>query len=194
MTSEVVEAGKEVQPKEEPKSLEWKPWHDALPKEAQELVAEREKGLKSALDSERDARKTAEKDLRDVAKKLEEGSEAQQEVLKLADQVAEGTTKADFYEEAHKAGVSNLKLAYHVATTEDLFDKRGAVNFDKMKEAYPELFGKKQDPEIREQILGKGASEMWDAGDIELKDLATKTEHETWGPSLQRTPLSELTQ
>ena len=52
---------------------------------------------------------------------------------------------------------------------------------------------KKQDPEIREQILGKGASEMLDAGDIELKDLATKTEHETWGPSLQRTPLSELT-
>jgi len=144
--SENVEPGKEVQPKEEGKALEWKPWHDALPPEAQELVAEREKGLKSALDSERDARKTAETDLRAVAKKLEEGSEAQQEVLKLADQVAEGTTKADFYEEAHKAGVSNLKLAYHIATTEELFDKRGAVNFEKMKEAYPELFGKKQVP------------------------------------------------
>ena len=144
--SEVVEEGKEVQPKEESKALEWKPWHDALPKEAQELVAEREKGLKSALDSERDARKTAETDLRAVAKKLEEGSVAQQEVLKLADQVAEGTTKADFYEEAHKAGVSNLKLAYHIATTEELFDKRGAVNFEKMKEAYPELFGRKQVP------------------------------------------------
>jgi hypothetical protein len=144
--SDKVEEGQEVQPKEEAKALEWKPWHDALPPEAQELVAEREKGLKSALDSERDARKTAETDLRAVAKKLEEGSEAQQEVLKLADQVAEGTTKADFYEEAHKAGVSNLKLAYHVATTEELFDKRGAVNFEKMKEAYPELFGKKQVP------------------------------------------------
>ena len=56
------------------------------------------------------------------------------------------STKADFYEEAHKAGVSNLKLAYHIATTEELFDKRGAVNFEKMKEAYPELFGKKQVP------------------------------------------------
>ena len=146
--SDKVEDGKgtEVQPKEEPKALEWKPWHDALPKDAQELVAEREKGLKSALDSERDARKTAETDLRAVAKKLEEGSVAQQEVLKLADQVAEGTTKADFYEDAHKAGVSNLKLAYHVATTEELFDKRGAVNFEKMKESYPELFGKKQVP------------------------------------------------
>ena len=53
---------------------------------------------------------------------------------------------------------------------------------------------KKQDPEVREQILGKGAFEMLDAGEIELKDLAQKVEHETWGPSLQRTPLSELTQ
>ena len=51
---------------------------------------------------------------------------------------------------------------------------------------------KKQDPEVREQILGKGAFEMLDAGEIELKDLAQKIEHETWGPSLQRTPLSEL--
>lgn len=138
--------GTEVQPKEEPKALEWKPWYDALPKEAQELVTEREKGLKGALDTERDARKTAEKDLRAAAKKLEEGSDAQNEVLKLADQVAERTAKADFYEDAHKAGVSNLKLAWHVATTEELFDKRGDVNFEKMKEAYPELFGKKAPP------------------------------------------------
>jgi len=125
-------------------ALAWKPWHDALPKEAQELIATRESGLKTALDSERDARKTAEKDLRDVAKKLEEGSDAQKEVLKLADDVADGTRKADFYEEAHKAGVSNLKLAFLVATDEGLFDKRGNANFDKLKEGFPELFGKKK--------------------------------------------------
>ena len=45
---------------------------------------------------------------------------------------------------------------------------------------------------MREQILGKGASEMLDAGDIELKDLVQKTDHEIWGPSLQRTPLRDL--
>lgn len=126
------------------KSLAWKPWHDALPKEAQELIATRESGLKTALDSERDARKDAEKDLRAVAKDLEEGSEAQKKVLTLADDVAEGTKKADFYEDAHKAGVSNLKLAFLVATDEGLFDKRGNANFDKLKEGFPELFGKKR--------------------------------------------------
>ena len=51
---------------------------------------------------------------------------------------------------------------------------------------------RKQDPELQEQIMGKGAHELWDAGDIELSDLATKVDHEIWGPSLQRTPLKDL--
>ena len=106
------------------------------------LIEGHVKGLKTALGSEREARGEAEKDLRKVADKLEKGSEAQKEVLKLADDVAVGNTKVDFYEDAHKAGVSNLKLAYHVATTEDLFDKRGNVDFEKMKENFPELFTK----------------------------------------------------
>lgn len=126
--------------------LEWDAWHGSLPEPQQKLIAERESGLKTALDSERDARKTAEKDLRAVAAKLEKGSEAQNEVIKLADAVAESTVRADFYEEAHKAGVSNLKLAFHVASTEDFFDKKGNANFDRMKEQYPELFGVKKPP------------------------------------------------
>ena len=139
-------------------ALEWESWHKALPKEAQELISERESGLKTALGSERDARKDAEKDLRDVAKKLEEGSDAQKEVLRLADEVADGTKKSDFYEDAHKAGVSNLKLAYHIADTDDLFDKRGNVDFDKLKENYPELFGKKAPPADGNAGDGTGGS------------------------------------
>jgi SPP1 gp7 family putative phage head morphogenesis protein len=51
---------------------------------------------------------------------------------------------------------------------------------------------KKQDPEIREKVLGKSASDMWDDGVIELQDLVTKTVHPDWGPSLQRTPLKDI--
>ena len=126
--------------------LGWDAFHKSLPAEAQKLISERESGLKTALGSERDARKDAEKDLREVAADLEKGSAAQEKVLKLADQVAAETQKADFYEDAHKDGVTNLKLAFHVAKTDDLFDKRGNVNFKKMKEEYPELFGKKKAP------------------------------------------------
>lgn len=126
--------------------IEWDTFHDSLPEEAQKLLSDRESGLKTALKAERDARKDAEKDLRDVAGKLEKDSDAQKEVLKLADEVALGNAKADFYEEAHEEGVSNLKLAYVVAREDGLIDKRGKINFDKMKESYPELFGKKKVP------------------------------------------------
>jgi len=125
-----------------PVVLDWETWHNALPQDVQTLIADHESGLKTALGSEREARGEAEKDLRAVAKKLEEGSEAQKEVLKLADEVAVKTAKTEFYEYAHEAGIVNLKLAYHVAVTDELFDKRGNVDFEKMKEDYPELFAK----------------------------------------------------
>ena len=53
---------------------------------------------------------------------------------------------------------------------------------------------RKQDSDIQTEILGPGAYELLNTGKIELKDLAQKVEHPVWGPSLQRTPLSELTQ
>ena len=141
------EEKKKAAAKKEETPLEWDAFHGSLSKEAQELIVTRESGLKTALKTERDARSDAEADLRKVAKDLEEGSEAQKKVLELADDVASGNQKSDFYEDAHKAGVSNLKLAYHVATEEDLFDRKGMVDFDKLKKDYPELFGKKIVPD-----------------------------------------------
>ena len=128
--------------------LEWETWHGSQTPEAQKLVAGHVSGLKTALGSERDARDKAESDLRAVAKELEDGSKAQKEVLRLADDNAAISAKADFYEDAHKSGVTNLKLAYLVAKDDDLFDKRGNVNFEKMKEANPELFGRKIIPDV----------------------------------------------
>ena len=51
---------------------------------------------------------------------------------------------------------------------------------------------RKQDEEIQKQVLGPGALEMWNKGDIELIDLVNKVEHPIWGPSLQRNSLETL--
>lgn len=141
------------------KSLAWKPWHDALPKEAQELIATRESGLKTALGTERDARADAEKELRKAAKELEKGSDAEANLLKAADDLAASTTKSEFYEDAHKAGVTDLRLAYIVAKEEELIDKRGNVDFDKLKEAHPSLFGKKR---VVDSSAGEGTDTLPD--------------------------------
>ena len=127
--------------------LEWDTFHASLTEDAQKLIADHESGLKAALSAERDARGDAEDKLRAVAKDLEKGSEAKAAVLKLADDLAVETAKAEFYEEAHGAKVTNLKLAYHIANTEGFIDKRGKVNWDGMKKEYPELFAKKVIPD-----------------------------------------------
>lgn len=118
-------------------------WLKAQPDEVKTLLDSNTKGLKGALESERESRKKLEKELRDMAGKADKGSEAQNKLNELADQVSEADRRAEFYEAAHQAGVTNLKLAYLVAQTEDLFDRRGQVNFEAMKAQFSELFGGK---------------------------------------------------
>ena len=105
------------------------------------------KNLKTALESERGIRADTEKKLRDLAKVAEKGSDAEKKLTEMADQFAAADRRADFYEEAHKAGVVNLKLAFLVAAQDELFDNKGRINFDGMKKDYPELFGGSNMPE-----------------------------------------------
>lgn len=127
-------------------TLTFDAWQKDLSDEQKGLLESHVKGLKSALDSERGSRKDLERQLRDMAKKAEAGSEAQTQLTKLADDLGTADRKADFYEAAHAAGVKNLKLAFTVAATEEMFDRHGRVNFDEMKKAYPELFGTTNTP------------------------------------------------
>jgi len=137
--------GEENQEQEQQEEVnEWDAFHNSLTPEAQKLISDRDNGLKSALGKEREARDKAEKDLRDVAKDLKEGSEAQEKVLKLADEVAAESLRADFYEEAHDEGIVNLKLAFHVVQKDELFDRKGNADFKALKKDYPELFGKRK--------------------------------------------------
>ena len=115
-------------------------WYGGQDENVKGLVDGKISKLMSALGSERDAKGKAEDDLRAVAGKLEKGSEAQKEVLKLADENKSAGVKVEFYEDAITVGVNNPKLAYHIAVTDELVGKRNV--FEKMRETYPELFGK----------------------------------------------------
>jgi len=122
-------------------------WLEAQPPAVSAVVTplyeEHTRGLKGALESERGTRKDLEKQMRDLAEKAEKGSELQGELTKMADSAQEADRRASFYEVAHAAGVANLKLAYTAAVQDEMFDKRGAVNFETFKQQYPELFGGK---------------------------------------------------
>lgn len=122
------------------KPFTYEAWLEKQDDQIREMLEGHTKGLKTALDSERESRKGYEKQLRDLAKKAEAGSDAQKQLTEMADQIKTAESRADFYDAAHREGVTNLKLAYLVATQDDLFDKQGRVNFAEMKKSYPELF------------------------------------------------------
>ena len=126
---------------ETPAVFDYETWLAAQPDDVKAGLEQHTSGLTSALTSERESRKDFEKQARDLAEKAEKGSEAQAQLTAVADKLAATDQRADFMEAAHAAGVKNLKLAYTVAREDEMFDRRGNVNFEAMKKTYPELFG-----------------------------------------------------
>jgi hypothetical protein len=126
-------------------------WLDAQPEEVKSkvktLYEAHTSGLQSALKSEREARGKAEKDLRELAKKQEKGSELEAALTKQADQLAALERQAAFQDKAHAAGVRNLKLAYLAASQAELVDAKGNCDFGKLKTEYPELFAAPPPPD-----------------------------------------------
>ena len=119
-------------------------WIEAQDESIKTMLDDRVKGLKSALDAERGERKRYEKELRDAAKKLEAGSDARAALEEQADKLKEVERKNAFYDLAHAAGCTNLRLGYLAALEEDLIRADGTADMESMKARFPELFGVKQ--------------------------------------------------
>jgi len=143
-------------------TLEFDSWIASQADPVKAMFDNHVKGLKSALNTEREIRETAEKNLRELAGKAGAGSDAQKKLTEMADQMLEADHRVDFYEEAHRTGVTNLKLAYLVAKQEELFDRKGRVDFEVLKKEYPELFGAKA--KTPEGNAGNGTDDKIKAG------------------------------
>lgn len=115
-------------------------WLASQPEEIAKLYDTHVDGLKSALEGERTSRKDLEKQLRQLSKTATEGSELKKQIDEFANNLQLSESRAAFYEEAHSAGVKNLKLAWAAAQTFEAKDRNGNVDFAKLKEAAPELF------------------------------------------------------
>jgi hypothetical protein len=115
-------------------------WLEKQDETVKGLLTSHTTGLKSALDSERKARGDAEKQIRELAKKAEKGSESEASLTKMADQLKALETQTGFFDKAHAAGVRNLRLAYLAASQAGLVSDRGECDFSKLRTEYPELF------------------------------------------------------
>jgi hypothetical protein len=122
---------------------DYETWFNQQPDDVKGLIEGHTTGLKSALDKERSERKEFEKQLRIAASEQEKGSEARKLLEGQADRMALLERQAAFFDAAHTAGATNLKLAWLAAVDAGLVDDKGQVDMDKVKAAFPQLFGAK---------------------------------------------------
>ena len=135
------------EPTEEPLApASWDDFLASAPEPIRNLYTAQTSGLRSALDSERDQRKALAKQLKEATSKMEEGSDARQQMEQISAQLEAQTQRADFYEEVARPeiGCVNAKLAYIAAQSDGLIDGHGRVDWDAMRDSYPELFRQNQ--------------------------------------------------
>jgi hypothetical protein len=139
-----------------PEILTFESWLGSQDETVKGLIDGHIKGLKSALESERAQRSDLARQLRDVTAKAEKGSELEKALMEVSTQLEAAERRAAFYEEAGRPeiGCLNPKAAFALAQAEDLFDKRGRVDWEALKANAPELFR----PRVPQGNAGLGTS------------------------------------
>lgn len=128
---------------QEPEALTWDDWYDEQPEDVRGLLEDHTKGLKSALEKERDQAKTLSKQLKGLSGKLEEGSAEREQLEALTSEIEAANARADFYEQASDPaiGLVDAKAAWVLIQADpDTYTRRGKPDFAALKEAHPGLF------------------------------------------------------
>jgi len=119
-------------------------WLPKQPKEIQAAFEEHVTGLKNTVKATRDERDGLAKQIKDLLPKAEKGSELEKSLIEFAGKLDAAEKRAAFFEDAIKPGIDcrSPKAAFILAVAENLFDRRGAPDWDALRKSYPELFGK----------------------------------------------------
>lgn len=124
-------------------------WFESQDDSTKSIIQDRMSSLEGALSSERSERRNLAKQLKDTMKRLDETSEAAQELQQLSTRLENQERQAKFYDEAVAAGCNNLKLAWLAAQSDDL-------SVEQVQENYPELFAR---PVAARTNAGSGSSQ-----------------------------------
>ena len=125
-------------------------WLQQQDEGTRKLYEDHVSGLKTALKSERTEKGDLSRQLKDLAKKAEEGSALKAELYRLASTQEKTSRRADFLEAAVAAGVTDLKLAWKAVSADgdEFLDRKGQINFEALKAAHPGLFEKPRVPDV----------------------------------------------
>lgn len=121
----------------------WEAWLDSQPDNVKALYRSHSEGLLNTVKATRDERDTVKKQLKDLAKKAEEGSDLKKQLDGMTAQLEKTEKRAAFLEEAIKPEIQcrNPRAAWIVAEAAELFNKNGSPDWAAIKAEAPELFG-----------------------------------------------------
>lgn len=95
--------------------------------------------MKKALENERGSRKKLSDDLKQAQAKAEKGSELEKSLQDLTGKLDEANRRAQFFESS-PTDLANARLAWMLATADDLFTKKGDPDWDAIRAKAPEIF------------------------------------------------------
>ena len=137
-------------------------WFNTQPDNVKALISDHEKGLKSALNAERDNTKALSRQISDLQGAAEKGSELEKQLTTLQARLTESERHANFIDGAGAAGCTNAKAAYKLAKAdEDLWKRDGSPDWEAIKETAPEFF---QKPKPASGNAGSGTDKDPQAG------------------------------
>lgn len=122
----------------------WDAFLEKQPADVKALYESHSTGLLNTVKAVRDERDGFKKQLKDLTKNAEAGSEAQKQLEAMMAQLEVTERRATFLEEAVKPEIEcrNPGAAWVIAKAQDLFTKNGQPDWKQIKTAAPELFGK----------------------------------------------------
>lgn len=115
----------------------------------QQLYSSNISGLKNALESEKENRRKLSEQVKALSPAVEKGSELERKLAETAKLLEEAeqrsiefNRRATFAEQAIRPGVncSNVKAAYALAVSENLFTEDGEPKWKELQKLAPELF------------------------------------------------------
>jgi hypothetical protein len=115
-------------------------WFGEQTEEVKAMIEEHNKGLHNSVKATRDERDALSKELKKLAKEVDENSEAGKQLGELRSKLEFAERKSNFIEEAVKNGAKRPSAAFAIASTENLFLEDGTADWKKIKESIPELF------------------------------------------------------
>jgi hypothetical protein len=100
-------------------------------------------GLKNTVAATRQERDDFAAQVKELAKSAGKDTELQTKLNDMSAKIEAANRKADFMEQAPAMECKNAKAAYALMLADNLFDRKGQPDWAALKQAAPELFGKR---------------------------------------------------